>query len=283
MTVAIIGLGLIGGSLGLALRSHGYRVIGCSRTSETTARALARSAIDRAASSPEEAAAEAHMVILATPVLAIEGVLRRIAPVLRPGTLVTDTASTKRKVMAWAEQYLPRGAEFIGGHPMAGREKWGIDAAAPDLFRGAVYCLTPAPGCSPEAVSRATEMVERLGAHPLFIESEVHDYLVAGVSHLPLMLSVALTLIVGEEPSRKELWRLAATGFKDVTRLASGNPLMGRDILTTNSDKIRQWLRRLQDRLKSLERLLDDGEALREELEKAVELRERWLEERGWR
>jgi prephenate dehydrogenase len=122
-----------------------------------------------------------------------------------------------------------------------------------------------------------------IGARPLVIGAEEHDYLVAGISHLPLALAAALTLVVGEDPSRSELWRLAATGFRDVTRLASGNPLMGRDILLTNSDKVRLWLRRLKYRLEALEQLLDDGEALREELEKALDLRERWLEEKGWK
>lgn len=282
-TLAIIGLGLIGGSLGLALRSSGYKVIGCSRSRDTVSRALARGVIDHAAESPEEAAASAEMVILATPVLAMEEALRQISRTLKPGAVVTDTASTKREVLGWAKRYLPRGVNFIGGHPMAGREIWGLEAATPDLFRDAVYCITPAADASPEAVDRVVEMVSRIGARPFFIEAEEHDYLTAGISHLPLLLSVALTMTVAEVQGRERLLKLAATGFRDVTRLASGNPVMGRDILFTNRDMLRLWLHRIRERLNALERLLEDREGLREELEKALSLREAWLRQKGWK
>ena len=231
--IAIIGLGLIGGSLALALRKAGAKgteIVGFSRSRETVARAKEFGVIDEAAGDMASAVVGADMVIIATPVMTIKEVLASIAEHLPSGCVVTDTGSTKAKIMQWAEEYLPPEVSFIGGHPMAGKETSGVDEADADLFRGCVYCLTPAPCATPQAVQLLRRMVKSIGARPLFIDAEVHDNLVAGVSHLPMLLSAAFVTATTESQSWPEMSKLAAGGYRDFSRLASGSPEMNRDI-----------------------------------------------------
>ena len=279
MTIAIIGLGLIGGSLGLALKGAGQGPIaGCALHPRTLALAQERGAIDLARESPEAAVEGAGLVILAAPIRALPRLMARIAPHLLPGAVVTDTASTKARVMAWASAHLP--GPFVGGHPMAGKEAWGIEAASADLFQGAPYILVPAKGTPEGALEKLVSLAQSVGARPLVMEDpEEHDRLVGGISHLPLFLSIALSLTASRHPEWPRLAQLASGGFRDATRLASGNPEMGRDIFLTNKRWALYWLDRFLEQVEEL-RVHLEQDSLEEALAQAREARERWLRER---
>ncbi|MCJ7522925.1 MAG: prephenate dehydrogenase [Dehalococcoidia bacterium] len=283
--IAIIGLGLMGGSLASALKEAGdieAEITGFSRRSETVARAKDGHLIDRAADDLASAVQVASLVIIATPVMAIREVLKGIAGHLSHGCVVTDVGSTKVKVMEWADEYLPHNVDFIGGHPMAGKETSGVDEADPNLFRGCVYCLTPAPSASPEGVQKLGKIVRSIGAKPFLIDARTHDRLVAGVSHLPMLLSAAFVSSTVSSPSWPEMAKLASRGYRDLSRLASGNPDMNRDICLSNREEIVYWIDCYIEGLKKLRSLVDEnGEGLKDALVRAQEARERWLKEEG--
>src|SRR5947209_8920425 len=192
--IAVLGLGLIGGSLGLALNQAGVvkNISGYDRNSDATHLAWEIGAITEICDTAEKAVQQADMVILATPILAMPELLEHIAPELKRGVLVTDTASTKVQILNWAKKLLPANVLFVGGHPMAGRELSGIKAAEVGMFEGCAYCLIPTAQASSEGVAQLSEVVLRLGAHPLVLDADRHDRLVAGISHLPFVLSSAL-------------------------------------------------------------------------------------------
>ena len=278
MNVAIIGLGLIGGSIGLALREAGFgTVAGYDRRPEVVDRALERGAIDRAATSVAHAAGGAALVVLATPPLALRDAMIELAPALDSGTIVTDTASTKRHALQWARELLPESAGFVGGHPMAGSERHGIESARADLFREAVYCLTPDSVTTEADLDVVDAMVAALGATPVRMDAAAHDAAVAAVSHLPFVVAAALvdSALREQQPERQ---RLAAGGFRDTTRTASGDPLMHRDICLANADAIRPLLNGLARRLDELAGKLDDPAYLLRFFEEARRAREEWWE-----
>lgn len=275
--VAVLGLGLIGGSFALALRREGLarHVAGFDADPQTTRRAKERGVITHTCATPEEAVQEADLVVLATPVLAMRELLEGIAPALKRGALVTDTASTKAQVVAWAETLLPQHVAFVGGHPMAGREHSGIDAAQADLFEGSVYCLARAQHTSPAALAALVEIVERLGAHPYMLDAEQHDRLVAGVSHLPFVLSCALVQALGRAQEWPEMARLAASGYRDMSRLAAGSPAMYRDICLTNREAILGWLDALEAQLQTFRsHIAVNDEALKDYFAQAKHVRD---------
>lgn len=291
MRIAIIGLGLIGGSMGLALRraEADFEVVGFARRPEVASRALELGAVNRTEGELHSAVKGADMVIIATPAMAMKGILAEIGGSLRKGSIVTDTASTKAKVMGWMEESLPPSVSFIGGHPMAGKEATGIEAADSDLFQGCTYCLIAGRGATKEARDRVAGLVRQIGAKPLFIEASEHDSLVAGISHLPILISVALVAATTKSPSWPAMARLAASGFRDLTRLASGDPRMSRDICLTNREPILHWIDEYIQELKALRRLVSEGgergeggecgesEKLEEAFMRAREEREGWL------
>ena len=275
--IAALGLGLIGGSLGLALQQAGIakHIAGYDSNPDATYQALARGAITDICNTAEKAVQQADMVILATPILAMPELLKRIAPVLKPGVLVTDTASTKTQILTWAKTLLPANVVFVGGHPMAGREHSGIEAAEVGLFEGCAYCLIPGMQTSSEAVAQLSEIVLRLGAHPLVIDAERHDRLVAGISHLPFVLSSALVQCLGKEEDWNEMTTLAAGGFRDMSRLAAGSSTMYRDICATNKEEILNWLDAMALQLDSIRSLIArDDDALEPYFAQAKKIRE---------
>jgi len=288
MRITIIGLGLIGGSIGLALRraGAGLEVVGFARRPEVASRALELGAVDRTEGSLISAVKDAELVLIATPAMAMKEILADIGGSLREGSIVTDTASTKAKVMDWAEETLPPSVSFIGGHPMAGKETSGIEAADGDLFQGCTYCLIAGRGAAQEARDTVAGLVRQIGANPLFIDASEHDSLVAGISHLPLLISVALIAATTKSPSWPEMARLAASGFRDLTRLASGDPRMSRDICLTNRDPILHWIDDYIEEMRALRCLVSEGgvkgdggesEKLEEAFIRAREEREGWL------
>jgi prephenate dehydrogenase len=281
--VAIIGLGLIGGSIGLALRQgkkSRWEIVGYSRRRETVARALSLGAIERGETSLKGAVERAELVIIATPVLTVKEIFSKIGPHLPTGCIVTDTGSTKVEVMKWAEEMLPPTVHFVGGHPMAGRETYGIQTAEPDLFRRCTYCLTPSKKASPESIDTMVDMTKKLGAIPFFIDAQEHDNLVGGISHLPILVSAALVSVTAKNPSWSKMSRLAASGYHDLTRLASGNPEVNSHICLSNREAILSWIDRFSQELERYRQLVVKGDKrLEQALTEANKARQEWLEQ----
>ena len=268
--IAIIGLGLIGGSLGLAVkgaRLDNLEVVGYDGEWGVGPKAQRLGAIDRATRDARSAARDAALVVIATPVLAIREVMEEIAPALREGCVVTDTGSTKAEVLRWAGEVLPGHVDFVGGHPLAGKEQSGIQAADARLFAGAAYCVVPHVNASELAINAVLSLVGIVGARPVFIDAEEHDSYVAAVSHLPLVLSVALFSLARNSQAWPDMAELAASGFRDLTRLASGDPNMSHDICITNREHILHWLDRMAGELSRYRELIRDKD---EELFKAL-------------
>lgn len=286
-TIAILGTGLMGASLGLALGTASAdaalpgpcRIIGYDASKQQLRAARSRLAIDVEARSAVEAVKDADIVILATPIGSLPALMQEIAPHLRHGTLVTDVCSTKQTVMAWASEFLPATVAFVGGHPMAGSEQSGAESAATELFQGAIYCLSATASVSPAALDMATALVETVGARPYFIDAYEHDVYVAGVSHLPFLLSTLLVQGLAASPSWEEMKLLAASGFRDVSRLASGDPTMHRDICLTNPESLTHWINTTINNLFTLRDMLatSDREGLQQLFEQASTARESWL------
>ena len=282
---AVLGLGLIGGSLGLALRERdlAVTVAGYDPLPGRTEHARERGALTVTAESLAEAVRGAELVVLAAPVGAIPTLMETIAPALDPAALVTDTGSVKRSVCAAAAVRLPNPARFVGGHPMAGREQSGIEAADAALFEGAVWCLTPDRATDLAALTRMEALVRSLGAVPRTLDPERHDALVAGISHLLLAAAAALVTTITADPAGAEALDLAAGGFRDTTRVASGSPIMGRDILLANGDAIAAWLDRYTAELERLRALILAGDAagIERAFTHAKTARDEWLGQRG--
>jgi prephenate dehydrogenase len=277
--VSIIGMGLIGGSIGLALRKKRAvaEVIGYDLGKGVCDRACRIGAIDQYYHTLADTVRGAEIVILATPVGAMHRLLQELASVLSPGTVVTDVASTKAQVISWAEELLPANVSFVGGHPMAGREVSGIDVADATLFCERIYCLTPTARTLPAAVSKVCSLAEILGARVHFLDAVAHDEQVAGVSHLPFLASVALMNTVAGDHTWNEAALLAASGFRDASRLAAGSPEMYRDICLTNSSTIVGWLDKYIGSLQMLrERVAGHDGHIDEMFEQAQQRRLEW-------
>jgi prephenate dehydrogenase len=238
-SVAIVGTGLIGASFGLALRKAGFDgpITGVS-SERAIADALAVGAIDRSASLAE-AAAGADLIFLAQPIGRILDTIRHLDPLVRPGVMVTDAGSTKCEIADLALQQIRR-CQFLGGHPMAGKEKRGAAEADAGLFQGATWVLTPEDRSElkTDAAIDLVEWLRRIGAHPLVMDPEEHDRVVALTSHLAQLASTALASVVAEQIRSAEQIRVAGPGLMDMTRLALSSYDLWRDILATNSEPI---------------------------------------------
>jgi prephenate dehydrogenase len=280
--ITIVGMGLIGSSLGLALKKAKVEaeIVGTDRDRAVAARARKAGACDSTENNPLKAVRGSKLVILATPIGAIQELMKLYGPELEEGTIVTDTGSTKAEVLRWAEQYLPNTIDFVGGHPMAGKELSGPDAAEADLFQGATYCVIPGKGADPEAVHSVTQMAETVGAKPYFIDAVEHDSYVAAVSHLPMVLSAVLVKLNSGSSSWPEISKLASNGFRDVSRLASGNPEMSRDICLTNQAGLIHWIDLFINELHDFKDLIQEGgeRPLGRAFDDAWEARDRWLQ-----
>ncbi len=277
---AILGLGLIGGSLALALRASGLAasVTGYDLDPDTTSRAAALGAIDRAADDAAAAVAAADTVVLAAPARSILELLDRIEPHLRPGTLVIDVGSTKRRIVERMDR-LPAGVHAVGGHPMCGKERAGIEHAEPGLFTGATFALCPTSRTDDAARRRAERLAEAVGARPLWLDAVAHDAAAAAISHLPYLLSVALVRAALDGAGAQTAARLAASGFRDTSRLAASDERMMLDILATNHDAVLVALDRAAAELDALRTHLASGDvaALGPVLTAAAERRRTWM------
>jgi prephenate dehydrogenase len=276
--VSIIGVGLIGGSWGLALRNRGFRGvrIGSDRP-EILKRALDVGAVDEAREDVADAVSDADLVILATSVGGILDLLSRLGRAVSPRALVTDVGSTKRLICQRARDVFGREPMFLGGHPLAGKERSGIENAEGSLFENASYALTPlSPDhLSDERVQAFVDLVKSVGAHPFVTDPTAHDRAVAYLSHLPQLLSSGLASLIAEQ-SGEEFFplELAASGFRDVTRLAESPYSLWRDICLTNIENIQTALESLIQKLESMKVHLSDRE-LEREFKQALSLRER--------
>src|SRR5487761_1906124 len=266
--VAIIGLGLMGGSLGLALCAGGVDgarlapvVVGYDAAPGVAERALARGALDHASGAVAVAGQGATLVVIATPTLAAPAVLRAIAPHLAPEAVITDLCSVKAPLVRLAPEALHHPERFVGGHPMAGLERAGIEAAIAGLYRGARWALTPTSATAPDALERVRALVVALGAEPVEMDAAAHDAAVAGVSHLPLAIAVALMRSLSEADDWETMALLAAGGYRDATRVAAGDPVMGRDMLLANRAALLARLDAFSATLASLRALLARGDA----------------------
>lgn len=254
--VSIIGLGLIGGSLGMSLcRSGGAEeVMGYDLSPETGREALARRAIHKQASDLATAVSGADLVILAVPVERIPETAVKIGPTLKEGAIVTDVASTKARLTATVPPLLPPDVYYVGGHPMAGTEASGIAAADPFLFQNAVYLLTPAAGTPAGVRECLVRLVRLVGGIPYFLQPEEHDLMVAAVSHLPHLTAAALVNTACRlEQERPGTLSLAAGGFRDSTRIALGSPALWREIFHSNREPLLQVLTVFLDELRAFQ------------------------------
>lgn len=264
MRVGVVGLGLMGASFAAALRLRrpDLELIGVDSDPAVVATALERGLIS------EPGTAGADLILVAVPPQAVKSVLKR----LPRDILVTDVTSTKVSVCAWAEE---AGLDFVGGHPMCGREAAGLDAAEPGLFEGAPWVLT-------RRSSVIEDLVAAVGAHPVLLSPERHDQLVAGVSHAAFAVSVAYLLALTAAADWPEMAPLASSGFRDLTRLAAGSPEMYTGIAASNGPNLAGRLRAVEDQLARLRRHVEAGDPRLVELfEEAREARRRWLAERG--
>jgi len=274
-TVTVIGLGLIGGSFALAIRKNGIRVIGVSGP-ESLKKAKARGAIDEAYGyeALREAVRKSKVVFLCTPLLAMETMLPQVLDCVSNETIVTDVGSTKSGICDLAEERHESNAVFIGGHPMAGSEKRGIENADPFLFYDAVWVLTPTQKTPKPATDALSGLLSAVGAKVMLLDPGLHDRIAALVSHLPQLVAVLLVNSLAREDS--DLFRnLAAGGFRDMTRIASSSYGVWRDIFSTNKDRIEEELRAFNKELERLLAHMDDDAYLAGEFSRANDERKR--------
>jgi len=263
--VTIIGLGLIGGSTGLALRkwsaenNNALHVVGFDESVNRQSEAKKIGAIDDAQWSLVDAVKNADIVIVATPVGAMRQVFEDIGPHLKAGAIVTDTGSTKAQVLE-DSKILPGTISFVGGHPMAGKAQ-SLEAAEATLFTGATWVVCPGPTATEDAIRNVLGIVAAVGAEAFFADPVEHDAYVAGISHLPFVMAASLTNAVTSDPSWRDMKTLAATGFRDTTRLALGDPIMHRDIALANREALTRWIDQMIDSLNDFKEMLaaEDG------------------------
>jgi prephenate dehydrogenase len=280
MRLAVIGVGLIGGSFALALKSArlATHVVGAGRGAANLRRALERGAIDAIAPDAAAASRDADVILVAAPVAQFPEIFSSLT--LKPSAIVTDAGSTKRDVIAAARRALgARIAQFVPGHPIAGAEKSGVAAASAELFRGRRVILTPLPENGAAAVAQVESLWAACGAAVSRMDPQEHDAVLAAVSHLPHLLAYALVHEVAGRPNAAQLFSYAAGGFRDFTRIASSHPEMWRDICVANRDRLVLEVEKYREKLTALKALLNagDGPALERLFAEAREAREQWL------
>ncbi|MGH8671584.1 MAG: prephenate dehydrogenase [Burkholderiales bacterium] len=280
--LVIVGVGLIGGSAALALRKAGNagHIVGVGRSRASLNRAVRLGVIDEASADLKHALAGADVVLLAAPVGQNAALMRAMAPYLEAGTVVTDCGSTKQDVIAHARRYLSAHlANFVPGHPIAGSEQTGVDAARADLFAGKTVVLTPLPQTSKKALSRAGALWRVCGARLRRMDPETHDRVLAAVSHLPHVLAFALVNNIALRRDARLLFSFAAGGFRDFTRIAGSSPEMWKDVCIANRKVLLAELDGYQRSLKEIRAAVrnSDAAALQKLFDNARRARATWL------
>jgi prephenate dehydrogenase len=281
--LAIIGVGLIGGSLARALRGVGAvgEIIGCGRSVENLALAADLGVIDAYTHDPAIAVRDADMVFLAVPLGAMRAALEQMRDHLRPDAVVTDGGSVKGSVVADAREVLgavlPR---FVPGHPIAGTERSGVAASFPELFHNRRVILTPLPETDPGALAKVRAMWESAGAMVASMDVAHHDELLAATSHLPHLLAFGLVDALARRSDNDEVFRYAAGGFRDFTRIASSSPVMWRDICVANAEALSTMLARFGEEMTDLAEAVrrGDSEHLLEIFQRAKQARDRFVD-----
>ncbi len=273
--VTIIGVGLIGGSLGLALKEKriAKKIIGVGRREESLKIALKRSEVDEVTTDLVSGVKDADLVVIATPLEITVETFKKIIPHLKKECVVTDVGSVKRPLLERIDSPF-----FIGGHPLAGSEKRGPQSARVDLFREATVVLTPRENTDEKALALVKSMWQNIGAKVLFLSPGVHDELVAFTSHLPHILAISLTNLIAELAEKEErVLSLMGEGFRDTTRIAASPPSMWKEICLTNREGILLAIKRFKEILSEMEGALSRGEGdnLLHKFEKAKETRDK--------
>ena len=283
--VAIIGTGLIGTSLGLAIKQalpKDVRIVGTDIERSHASKAQKVGAVDQVSGSLAGAVENAQMVVIATPVVAMKDIMEVVGSNLMEGCLVTDTGDSKTIVTEWAERYLPRNVSFVGGHPMVSKDGAGPDAADGSLFNDRPYCIIPGRGAQRDAVRLLTDIIKAIGAKPYFMDVGEHDSFVSAVTQLPVLLSVALVGCTSKSPSWDDIAKVASTRYRELSSLASGNPDAGRDLFYSDHEGLVHWIDAFIHELYEIRQILTtdpDGrqEALNKVFSQALDARARWM------
>lgn len=277
--LAIIGVGLIGGSLARVLREKGEvgEIVGIGRGEANLKRAVELGVVDCYTTDPCAGVRDADLVFLATPVCSIAATVERIAPFLAPGCVVTDGGSVKEGIVAPCERLMPAGTHFVGGHPIAGTERSGVDASFATLYRGKRCILTPTATTDEEALRKVARMWEIAGSEVILMDVLKHDRVVAAISHLPHMVAYSLVNAVeGYDRFDESIIKYSAGGFRDFTRIASSDPDMWRDIALMNRDAILEMMDSFSSYFAELRSLVEkgDGEGMRRFFEESKRSRD---------
>ncbi len=279
--VAIVGVGLIGGSMGMVLKREGVagRVVGVGRSLANLELAVQREAIDAFERDPRAAMPGTELVILATPVERYAGHLKEWGHLLEPGTIVSDVGSVKGPLVEQVESLVPAGVHFVGAHPIAGKESSGVGEGSVDLFANALCLVTPTANTNPQALRMVQHVWETMGSIVRSIDPFVHDWILGAVSHLPHVAAFALmnALTDLQERGEADLLDYAGGGLRDTTRIAAASPEMWRDIFLWNADNLLAMTEAMEQHLQRFKALLQtkDGPGLEREIARAREARHR--------
>jgi prephenate dehydrogenase len=282
--ITIVGLGSIGTSIGLALREseEPLLIVGHDKDPRHAGAAKKLKAVDKTDWNLIGGCENADIIILAIPMTAIEETLRALAPNLKQGCVVTDTASLKGDVVGWAEELLPESVSFVGGNPVVVSNGTGPDAADADLFRDNLYCITPASNVHPDAVSLVTSLAGLLGGQPYYLDPAEHDGLMAGVEDLPRVLALALAQSTMQESAWREMRKLAGGSFERITGLMGDDPDALSSVLLANRDNLIRWIDAYAAALKEVRDSVAQGdhEPLAQAIDQAVVARHEWQRDR---
>lgn len=277
--LALIGIGLIGSSLARIVKRDGLagHVVACARRQETLDTVMSLGIADSVTSDPAEAAADADMVIVCTPIGAYEAIAKTIAPVLKPGAIVSDVGSVKMAVIEALQPHLPDTVHLVPGHPIAGTEHSGPESGFETLFEGRWFLITPPDGTDPEAIEKVAELWRRTGSMIETLEPAHHDQVLAITSHIPHLVAYTIvgTATDLEDHLKSEVIKYSASGFRDFTRIAASDPVMWRDVFMTNRDAVLEMLGRLMEDLSVMQRAIrvGDGDLLHDAFERTRSIR----------
>jgi prephenate dehydrogenase len=280
--VTLVGVGLLGGSLGQAVRKRhlAHSVMGFVRRKESERECRKFKAVDSAALDLHKAVSDADLIVLCTPISRMPGLVKQMLPSLKAGVVITDVGSVKGSVVRELELLASKaGAHFVGSHPMAGAEKMGVASARPDLFSGAVCIVTPTQATNRKALRKVIDLWKAVGARVMALTPEMHDEWVGRTSHLPHVVAATLTnVVLGKAGATKES-ALCANGFRDTTRIASGSPEMWRDIAIANRRNIARAMDQFSKELQGFKRVLLKGDeaGISKYFERAKHTRDEWV------
>ena len=282
--ITVVGLGLVGSSIGLALKQTeaDLEIVGHDKDSKAAKRAYKSGCVDRTEWNLINACDQADLIVIAIPLAGIKDTLTAIAQDLKEGCVITDTASLKVPVLKWARESLPHTVGFVGGHPIVEKALPEPKGPVTDLFAGTVYCLTPSTDTSPAALQTVSNLAEALGAKPYYLDAAEHDGLIAAVEQLPLLLALALQSIAGESVSTREILQLSGIDFTGITQLLAGDAQSLAGLCTLNASNVVRWLDAFLPKLSQLRELVmaQDAKALQQSFVSALAARANWTHKR---